>query len=109
VKYLIDNQLPPKLAQWLTEQGHDGIHLQAVGLAGAQDMEVLEYAGLHGMVLISKDEDFFHLALSRPGPWRVIWVRLGNCRTRLLLSSFAKALPTLVTVLTTEQMVIELR
>jgi predicted nuclease of predicted toxin-antitoxin system len=80
-----------------------------VGLADARDLEVLEYAELHDLVLISKDEDFFHLALSRPGPWRIIWVRLGNCRTRQLLSSFAKALPTLVAALASGQVVIELR
>ncbi len=109
MNFLIDNQLPPKLAQWPTDQGHAAIHLQAIGLADARDMEVLDYAERNGMVLVSKDEDFFYLALSRSGPWKIVWVRLGNCRTRQLLASFAKALPSLVAALTSEQVVVELR
>ncbi len=109
MKFLIDNQLPPKLAQWLTSQGHSGIHVQDVDMADRRDIDILEFAVRNGMVLVSKDEDFFHLALSMPGKARVVWVRLGNCRIRPLLSAFTKALPILVAAIQSGQAVIEMR
>lgn len=109
MKFLIDNQLPPKLAQWLTEQGHEGVHLQEVGLADAQDIAVLNFTAKNGMVLVSKDEDFLHLVLAQPKPSQVVWVRLGNCRTTALLSAFRRALPSITDAITAGQSVVELR
>jgi len=37
VRCLIDAQLPPALARWLTAEGHDAIHVIDVGLAQAPD------------------------------------------------------------------------
>jgi predicted nuclease of predicted toxin-antitoxin system len=44
VKFLIDNQLPAKLAQWLTTNGCPGVHVQEVGLADARDDAILDFA-----------------------------------------------------------------
>ena len=67
MKFLIDNQLPPKLAQWITTQGYDVAHVQDIGLADAPDIEILEFAANNRYVLVSKDEDFLHLSLTRRG------------------------------------------
>ena len=109
MKFIIDNQLPPKLAQWITAQGHEALHLQEVGLQDARDIQVLEFANNHGMVLVSKDEDFLHLALTRPGTSQVVWVRLGNCRTRSLLTIFGQAFPAMIAALSSGQTIVELR
>jgi predicted nuclease of predicted toxin-antitoxin system len=43
--------------------------------------------------VVSKDEDFFDLA-NRPGDTgRLLWVRMGNCRTAALLARFENAWP----------------
>lgn len=39
-------------------------------------------------MIISKDQDFFHHASDPKTSLRLIWVRLGNCRTRVLLEAF---------------------
>lgn len=87
MKFLIDNQLPAKLAQWIIAQGYDSAHLQDIGLADAPDIESLEFAAANRYVLVSKDEDFLHLSLTRRGRPQLVWVRLGNCRTKHLLSA----------------------
>jgi predicted nuclease of predicted toxin-antitoxin system len=64
---------------------------------------------MHGYILISKDEDFFHLAtLDSAGP-AVIWVRLGNCRKTTLLATFTQLLPRLLEALQHGQKILEIQ
>lgn len=109
MKFLIDNQLPPKLAQWITTQGYDVAHVQDIGLADAPDIEILEFAANNRYVLVSKDEDFLHLSLTRRGRPQIVWVRLGNCRTISLLSVFGRSMSSLVAALESGQDMVELR
>jgi predicted nuclease of predicted toxin-antitoxin system len=55
--------------------------VRQAGLASADDQAVWEYAGRHGLAIVSKDSDFQHRALLYGPPPKVIWVRLGNCST----------------------------
>jgi predicted nuclease of predicted toxin-antitoxin system len=48
VKFLVDNNLSPLLAQGLNANGHDAIHLRDVGLQAATDEVVLARAALDG-------------------------------------------------------------
>jgi predicted nuclease of predicted toxin-antitoxin system len=89
VKCLIDHQLPPALARFLAERGVDSEHVNELGLAEATDTEIWNLAANGGYVLISKDQDFFEIA-SRSKSARLIWVRIGNCRKRVLLEAFEK-------------------
>jgi predicted nuclease of predicted toxin-antitoxin system len=43
VKFLVDNQLPPALAQYLRKRGFDCEHVLDVGLAEALDIEICRY------------------------------------------------------------------
>jgi predicted nuclease of predicted toxin-antitoxin system len=52
-----------------------------VGLIGAPDRTVWEYAQEHGFVIVSKDEDFQRLSILHGPPPKVIWIRVGNCST----------------------------
>jgi predicted nuclease of predicted toxin-antitoxin system len=62
VKFIVDNQLPVALAQYLRKRGFDCEHVLEAGLGDARDSEICRYAELHERVVISKDEDFFYLA-----------------------------------------------
>jgi len=42
-------------------------------------------------MIISKDEDFIYLAKQGAAKIKVIWVRLGNCRTSTLLAVFERS------------------
>jgi len=78
VKFIVDNQLPAALAQYLRKRGFDCQHVLEVGLGEALDREICEYAGLQERIVISKDEDFFYLAKQGEAKIRLIWVRLGE-------------------------------
>ncbi|MBP6734049.1 MAG: DUF5615 family PIN-like protein [Chromatiaceae bacterium] len=109
MKFLVDNQLPAALVRWLAARGLDACHVSDVGLEEASDQHVWDYAVAQDRVLISKDEDFLHLATRSGFAAPLIWVRLGNCRKQALLSAFDALLLQLLTALAEGQRVIELR
>ncbi len=52
MRFLIDAQLPPALARWLSSAGHDAGHVADIGLAGARDGEIWAYALSAGAVIV---------------------------------------------------------
>jgi predicted nuclease of predicted toxin-antitoxin system len=109
VKFLVDNQLPAALTRFLTAQGEEAHHVLDLGLAQVTDAEIWRHAMENRMVLVSKDEDFFHLAGRREENAQLIWIRLGNCRTPALLSVLKKAWPRVRACLEAGDRVIEIR
>ena len=93
MKFLVDNQLPMALARWLQNHGFDTAHVLDLGLDAAQDIAIWERAVAEGRIVVSKDEDFFHLA-NRPGDSGcLLWARFGNCRTPALIARFENSWP----------------
>lgn len=58
MRFLLDNNLSPALAEALTEAGHPSMHVKEYGLAQAADEIVLDKAAAEDRVLISADTDF---------------------------------------------------
>lgn len=107
MRFLVDAQLPPALARWLVERGHDAEHVMHCGLQSAPDREIWDFAAESGAVVVTKDEDFAqHKALSQSGP-PIVWVRLPNSRRRDLLDWFEKALPDIIDALERGETLIE--
>ena len=76
MRFLVDENLSPQLAEALRDGGHDARHVRDLGLAGAKDGPVLSAARDADRTLISADTDFGGL-LARLGESRpsVILVR----------------------------------
>ncbi len=78
MKFLIDMPLPPQLAEWLTETGHDAVHASDVGLNSAGDSEVMSWALSQGRIILTADLDYPHLlALANATAPAVILFRDG--------------------------------
>jgi predicted nuclease of predicted toxin-antitoxin system len=104
----VDNQLPAGLARWLKTRGYDACHALDLGMACSSDLDVFAYAESAERILVSKDEDFLHLTLRSNGA-RLIWVRLGNCRTAPLPSAFERAWPNIVERMKAGDLILETR
>ena len=109
MRFLVDNQLPIAVARWLTGMGMQAEHVLDLGLDKASDSTIWALAIAQSGIVVSKDDDFLLLA-SRPRDiGRLLWVRVGNCRTPALLSRFAIAWPTIEKAFSQGQRVVELR
>jgi predicted nuclease of predicted toxin-antitoxin system len=109
VKFLIDNQLPVTLASFFREKGFECKHVIELGLDTATDHAIWDLAVKENWIIVSKDEDFLHIAKTRPKLAQLIWVRIGNCRSATVLSVFDKLLSTIETALLAKEDIIEIR
>lgn len=80
-RLLLDENLAPALARRIADLYPGSAHVRDLGLAMADDEAVWHHAGAHGFVIATKDDDFRQRSMLRGAPPRVIWLRLGNCRT----------------------------
>ena len=109
MKFLVDHQLPPALARYLTQRGHESAHLLDLGMEGSDDIQIWNYAANHGYCVVSKDEDFLHLSIAHPNGPGLVWIRLGNCRTIPLIAAMDQHLNALVQALESGTKVVEVR
>src|SRR5262245_34544478 len=75
---LFDQNLSRRLVRLLAAEYPGAEHVEGAGLLGADDLTVRRYAAGRGLMVVSKDSDFGHLALLHGPPPKVIWVRIGN-------------------------------
>jgi predicted nuclease of predicted toxin-antitoxin system len=81
VKLLFDENLAPRLARDLADLFPGSAHVRDLGLQAAADEAVWARAAADGFVIVTKDDDFRQRSFLRGHPPKVVWVRLGNCRT----------------------------
>lgn len=83
--FLVDAQLPPALARYLTDAGHQAEHVYDIGMGEASDRAIWGYATQINAVIITKDEDFVSLSSISANAPPVVWVRVGNIGKQALL------------------------
>ncbi|PWU10212.1 MAG: hypothetical protein C5B50_25925 [Verrucomicrobia bacterium] len=109
MNFLVDNQLPDALCSFLTSRGHRSSHVLGLRMDEASDVEIWDYAAKGGWVVVSKDEDFLHLANRPADTGKLLWVRIGNCRKPTLLQAFDRELPRIVQAFDQGVHVVEIR
>ncbi len=90
MQFLIDAQLPPALATWLSANGQTATHVITLGLERAGDQAIWDRARATKAIIITKDEDFaVRKALQPDGP-PIVWIRVGNTTNPELLVHLEK-------------------
>jgi predicted nuclease of predicted toxin-antitoxin system len=66
MRLLLDQGVPRSTAALLRDVGHDVKHTSEIGLAEAEDSEILEKAAREGRIIVTLDADF-HVLLALSG------------------------------------------
>ena len=85
MKLLLDQNLSRHLVRHLRDVFPESEHVSDLGLDGATDEEIWEYAREQGHLVASKDSDFRQLAFLHGPPPKVLWLRVGNASTATVL------------------------
>ena len=92
--FLVDQQLPKVLANYLTEHGHDARHIKDYsGGTTMADPHLALLADAEGRFVVTKDEDFRISHLLGKPPARLLHLTCGNTSTRDLLAILDQHLP----------------
>ncbi|HJS79578.1 MAG TPA: DUF5615 family PIN-like protein [Vitreimonas sp.] len=79
MRFLVDTNLPPALADWLAARGHEAEHA-ALSLSPTADDELIwAHAAATAAIVVTKDTDYLELA-TRAGGARVVLLRCGNLK-----------------------------
>lgn len=81
---LLDHNLSPKLVQRLAELYPGSSHVHLLGLDRADDRTVWEYARDRDCIIVTKDADFSELLPLYGFPPKIVWIRRGNCSTKII-------------------------
>jgi len=83
MRFILDNNIPPKLLGKLRELGHDAIHVQDTAKGSdTEDSDIANIADAENRIVLTKDKDFLGLHMVTGSPQKVLMVRLGNCSMR---------------------------
>jgi predicted nuclease of predicted toxin-antitoxin system len=100
MKFIVDAQLPRRLADALAGAGHEAIHSSELSLGNrTPDEDIVALAGKEGCVVVTKDSDFVNSFLLHHTPPKLLLVSTGNISNDQLLRLFRSNLSTLENVL----------
>lgn len=109
MKFWVDAQLPPMLAQWLsTAYGVSAQSLRDLGLRDASDIAIFQAARDAEAVIVSKDSDFVELVSRHGTPPQLLWVTCGNVTNQRLHEVFGKTFPDAMESLASGQAIVEI-
>jgi predicted nuclease of predicted toxin-antitoxin system len=108
LRFLVDINLSPRLADQLGALGHDVVHAWSLGLGSAPDAVLLERVRSENRVLMSADSDFGTiLAATRATTPSVLYLRgVSGRRVDDLVARVVTALPAIQEALTAGSLVV---
>lgn len=92
MKLLLDENLSPKLPALLADLYPGSSQIELLGLRGATDTAVWEFAKAEAYVLVSKDNDFRQRSFQYGAPPKVVWLSVGNSGTSIILQLLRESL-----------------
>lgn len=78
MKLLLDENFSRRIFPKVSEIFPGSTHVELVGLAGATDLAICEFASAQGFAVVTKDEDFDRLVALRGFDPKLIRLTFGN-------------------------------
>ena len=89
MKFLVDAQLPRRLAAWLNEAGFDAVHTLDLPLGNkTPDSHINDISVSEQRIVITKDSDFVDSFLLYRKPNKLLLISTGNIRNAELEALF---------------------
>jgi predicted nuclease of predicted toxin-antitoxin system len=96
MKFLVDAQLPLRLARLLQSNGYDTMHTKDLLQQNATpDTDINAVSIAQSRIVVTKDRDFFDSFLICKEPYKLLLVTTGNITNTELEALFLKNLPRL--------------
>lgn len=100
MRFLVDAQLPARLAGALRDAGHDAVHTTDLPNGNhTSDAEIAEVADREDRIVVTKDRDFRDSHLIQGRPARLLVIATGNITNRALLALIDQHLKSIVAAL----------
>ena len=100
MKFLVDAQLPARVASWLIAQGHEALHTRDLPAGNrTSDAAINDLSVRERCVLVTKDEDFVDSFLLRRRPHKLLLIATGNIDNRELEQVFRSNLARIISAL----------
>ena len=92
MKLLLDANISWRLISALAEHFEECRHVDNIGLnVPAKDIEIWRYALDNDFIIVTHDEDFYHLMDIHGFPPKVVLLRTGNCNRKNIFSLLVNA------------------
>lgn len=108
MKLLFDQNLSFKLIEKLETVFPGSSHIARHDLRCASDLDIWDFAKAHGFTVVSKDEDFYHIASVVGPPPHFIWIRSVNLSTESIGNVLLSNQEDILNFLLTDSGVLEL-
>ena len=86
MKLLLDQNLSRKLIKEIETIYPGSCHLTAILPENSSDRDIWIYAQENGFAIVTKDDDFEQRSILLGHPPKVIWLRLGNCKSEAVVT-----------------------
>jgi predicted nuclease of predicted toxin-antitoxin system len=97
MKFLVDAQLPRRMATWLAAAGCDAVHtLDLTNGNQTTDEQINDAADREKRVVVTKDADFVDSHLLRGRPKQLLLISTGNISNRALERLITPLLPDII-------------
>jgi predicted nuclease of predicted toxin-antitoxin system len=101
MRFLLDAQLPPRLASRLRSFGHECLHTRELPLGNRTPDSAISALSLRDrLVVVTKDADFVNSFLLHKSPYKLLLISAGNISSDELESLLTRRLPQLVVAFT---------
>lgn len=81
MKLLLDHNISHKLVALLADVFPGSTQTRLLNFGRTGDSQLWLFARTHDYLIVTKDRDVAELAILRGSPPKVIWLRVGNCKT----------------------------
>ena len=106
MKIIIDAQLSPNLATWITQNFDiEAYSVKYLGLRDATDEAIFAEARKQNAIVLTKDEDFMNLVMKNGSPPKIIWLTCGNTSNQRMKEVLSQHLLNALTLLQTTDLV----